>query len=214
MLPYITINAHGVRLRALVDTGCQQTIVLQSVSRKLKCVPTGRHVVVKMLNGASTTCSGEVVINVEIGGLKAEAKCLVAPTLVENVEVIMGMDLISCFGGVFVSSDGAAWFGGSQCAVGAVRKNKGLEIDDNDFKAVFDGVNWTVEWKWVNGEPMLTNKCQGYRVPSDCKEQYEEEVEQWIKDGWLQLYNHNTHGEVCGVIPLMAVKQPNKERKV
>ncbi|XP_067932771.1 uncharacterized protein [Watersipora subatra] len=40
------------------------------------------------------------------------------------------------------------------------------------------------------------------------------EIEQWISNGWLEPHDVKIHGDVSGIIPLMAVFQPNKGRKV
>lgn len=214
MLPFTTVRICGVDMKGLVDTGCQQTVILTQVCVQVKCVPKGPGRLVKMLNGESTRCSGEAVVDVEVNGSRMKVRCLVAPELVCEAEIILGMDVISRLGGVFVNSEGEAQFGGRQCAVGAVQIDKWIEIDETDFTANFDGVKWTVEWKWEKGEPELTNTCHGYAVSEDCKDQFEEEVDQWIHDGWLEPYDPEIHGATTGVIPLMAVKQPNKSRKV
>ena len=101
------------------------------------------------------------------------------------------------------------------CATSKVsRKVQPEEIEDQDFKAVFDGIKWTVEWKWDNEEPKLMNRCPVYPVPSDCHEAFTTEVDRWIQDGWLKEYDPTVHGYQDGVIPRMAVKQPNKQQKV
>ena len=214
MLPFTTVRICGVEMKGLVDTGCQQTVILTQACAQVKCVPKGPGRLVKMLNGESTRCSGEAVVEVEVHGSRMKVRCLVAPELVCEAKIILGMDIISRLGGVFVNAEGEAQFGERQCAVGAVHIDKWIEIDETDFTANFDGVKWTVEWKWEKGEPELTNTCHGYAVSDDCKDQFEEEVDQWIHDGWLEPYDSKIHGPTTGVIPLMAVKQPNKSRKV
>ncbi|XP_067943330.1 uncharacterized protein [Watersipora subatra] len=107
-------------------------------------------------------------------------------------------------------------FGGQHCAAGAVTENdpEQLEIDESDFTAVFDGVKWTMEWKWENGELTMANQCSEYAVPNDCREIFDDEVSQWISNGWLEKFNPDFHGKADGVIPLMAARQPNKPKKV
>ncbi|XP_067949585.1 uncharacterized protein [Watersipora subatra] len=89
-----------------------------------------------------------------------------------------------------------------------------LTIEDTDFKAVFDGTKWTVVWKWKSHEPELKNQCAEYGINTDYKEQYSCEIEQRISNGWLELHGVKIHGNVSGIIPLMAVFQSNKGRKV
>ncbi|XP_067939562.1 uncharacterized protein [Watersipora subatra] len=89
-----------------------------------------------------------------------------------------------------------------------------LKIDESDFTAVFDDVKWTMEWKWENGEPTMANQCSEYAVPNDCREIFDDEVSQWISNGWLEKFNPHIHDKADGVIPLMAAWQPNKPKKV
>jgi len=95
----------------------------------------------------------------------------------------------------------------SVCAVGVASS---LEIEDQDFSASFKGGKWVVKYKWVNGaqEPVLYNTVAQYAIQKECCTQYEAEVEEWIANGWLQLYE----GEDCGIIPLLAVLQVNKAK--
>jgi hypothetical protein len=43
-------------------------------------------------------------------------------------------------------------------------------------------------------------------MATEAREQFDEELDDWIRRGWLQPY----HGEAGGVIPLMAVMQASK----
>ena len=119
-------------------------------------------------------------------------------------------------GGVYIGPSLGVQFGGSRaCASLAAAKQKPpLQIIDRDFVAIFDGSKWTIERKWQNGEPNLKNRCAGCPVPTQCLEDLNNEVKQWIKDGWLEEYNSDEHGRQEGIIPLLAVQQPNKEEKV
>ncbi|XP_043214663.1 uncharacterized protein LOC122378020 [Amphibalanus amphitrite] len=45
-----------------------------------------------------------------------------------------------------------------------------------------------------------------------ARDKYQEEVEEWVSNGWLIPYNEEEHGPVRGTVPLMAVVQPNKEK--
>ncbi|XP_067942947.1 uncharacterized protein [Watersipora subatra] len=123
---------------------------------------------------------------------------------------------MTMLGGVYVGSNHDVRFGGQHCAAGAMMENdpEQLKIDESDFTAVFDGVKWTMEWKWENGEPTMANQCSEYAVPNNCREIFEDEVSQWISNGWLEKSNPHVHGKADDVIPLMAVRQPNKPKKV
>ncbi|XP_067949869.1 uncharacterized protein [Watersipora subatra] len=87
-------------------------------------------------------------------------------------------------------------------------------IEDTDFKAVFDGTKWTVVWKWKSHEPELKNQCAEHAINTYYKKQYSCEIEQCISNGWLEPHDVKIHGNVNGIIPLMAVFQSNIGRKV
>lgn len=216
MLPFIRVTIGNRSVKALVDTGCQQSVLVSRLCNELGFTSRGPQRIVEMLNGNSTRCCGEITVDVFVHGQNVKVKCLMAPLLVCDFQMIIGMDVINTLGGVYVGNDGKVWFGQPHCAVGVVKENhaRTIKIDESDFTAIFDGVKWTVEWKWERGEPELVNRCSEYRVPSDCREEFEEEVEQWIQEGWLQVYDPNKHGRADGVIPLMAARQPNKPKKV
>jgi transposase InsO family protein len=136
--------------------------------------------------------------------------------------MILGMDAIKQLGGLHVSSAGVPSFGSQDQihkvppveAVGMVEASPSVQVEDVDFVALFNGERWTVKWKWKSDEPILKNQCAQYNISDECKTQYDEEMESWIKDGWLEEHNEAIHGKVQGVIPLMAAFQPNKQRKV
>ena len=88
--------------------------------------------------------------------------------------------------------------------------NNVIEIDDPDFSANFDGVKWTVKWKWSLGEPELSNQVSSYGVSADMKQAFEDEVQSWIDEGILIPVPENER--VTSVIPLMAIRQVNKQK--
>ena len=216
MLPFITVKIQNRKVKTLVDTGCQQSVLISKLCDELHLVSTGPQRVVKMLNGESTRCCGEAVVDVTVHDQSIRTRCLVAPQLVCDAQMIIGMDIIRNIGGVYVGRGNQVWVGEQHCAAGVVKddRKQWLEINESDFSAVFDGAKWTVEWKWENGEPELANGCSGYAIPEECKEEFEMEVRQWIDAGWLEEYSPDVHGRAEGVIPLMAARQPNKPKKV
>ncbi|XP_067931172.1 uncharacterized protein [Watersipora subatra] len=126
------------------------------------------------------------------------------------------MDGIKKLGGVCINQEGDVSFGEVAPLVAKCTKPPQLEcqVDDSDFTANFDGEKWTVSWKWKGNEPLLSNQCAQYTIKENCKQQYINEIEQWIHDGRLVEHDEGVHGTVDGLIPLMAVFQPNKHRKV
>lgn len=216
MLPIVTLTVNQAKVRALVDTGCEQSVLLESLCQSIGLKPQGHSRVVSMLNGETTVCKGVTRVCVQIGDKETDVSCLVAPGLVRDVDMILGMDAIGGLGGVRVGDEVEFGSSGQSCAAGVVvvEERLSLELEDSDFCAKFDGGQWVVQWKWSQNEPHLVNRVSEYAVSGEHRDEYEEEVRSWIEQGWLEEYDEQTHGIVEGVIPLMAAKQPNKPRKV
>ena len=85
-----------------------------------------------------------------------------------------------------------------------------VTIEDKDFTAHFDGFAWTVKWLWKDKPPELKNRvgCYSSVDRPDTHEAFDTEITRWISEGWLKEWT----GEVNGVIPLMAVVQPTKNK--
>ena len=65
-----------------------------------------------------------------------------------------------------------------------------IEIDEPDFRVLFDASEkaWTVTWKWSDdAEPdALRNRVTVYAIPTTAISSYEEEIQEWIANGWLE----------------------------
>lgn len=61
-------------------------------------------------------------------------------------------------------------------------------------------------------QPHLFDTVFEYKVPKGAREECENELRQWITDGWLVPYKKDVYGQVRGTIPLMAVGQQSKQR--
>ena len=91
-----------------------------------------------------------------------------------------------------------------------------IEIDEPDFRVLFDASEkaWTVTWKWSDdAEPdALRNRVTEYAIPTAARSSYEEEIQEWIANGWLEPYDDKKMGPAKGLIPLMAIVQQNKDK--
>ena len=93
-----------------------------------------------------------------------------------------------------------------------------VTVEGPDYTAEFSpgsGV-WTVAWKWTGGTgpECLSNTVAEYAVPEAARPEFDAEIDEWIANGWLQPYDEKTDGPPRGLLPLMAVEQPNKVRPV
>lgn len=218
-LPIIHSSIACKNVKTLVDSGCQQSVVAADLLKSIGVNYGGRRTIVTMLDGNTTECLGEVRLCVTVDNDCVQISCLVSPTLVCDCRLILGIDRIKKLGGVYIDANGNAVFGKHSSRVVTAVASGGhitpmCQIDDSDFVAVYDGIKWTIRWKWKDGVQELSNQCAEYKIADNCKDDYNKEIEQWIADGWLEPHNEVVHGNVKGIIPLMAVFQPNKQRKV
>ena len=208
----------GRLTKALVDTGCSKTIV----TSRLAGFGGSRSSVIAV-DGSRVQCLGQATVSLVVVGEILRVSCIVAKRLLDEVDVILGMDVIERLGGVTVRGGKVRFFCGAgkddleleEAAAPAlqsdsveVKEAPVIEIDDKDFMARFDGKKWTVKWVWKDGAPALRNRVSCYdsaRRP-EIQESFDGEVTRWIEEGWLIEWK----GPVDGVIPLMAVVQPTK----
>jgi hypothetical protein len=150
-----------------------------------------------------------------------EVSGLVVDKLFTGVDVIFGMDIITKLGGVFVQANRAEFVGtvdgehcrgivANVCEKSANDEKYKMSIVDEDFTAWFNGKVWTVKWVWKEWPIKLKNKidCYSSVESSDTKDGYRQEIARWIAEGCLRPWN----GDIGGIIPLMAVSQPNKAK--
>ena len=162
---------------------------------------------IMMMSGKISDCKATAEIEVEVNGCHScFINCLVSP-IVPGIDFLLGMDCIGQLGGMCVDGAGQIKFAAQSCnTVAAVSQD--LIIDTEDFEATFESGAWFVRWKWQDAAPLLSNQVASYRIPDSIKEKYDEEVNHWIQQGWLIPYS----GEYDGIVPLMAIIQPNKEK--
>ncbi|KAK4312976.1 hypothetical protein Pmani_015641 [Petrolisthes manimaculis] len=176
------------------------------------------NVSVTTVSGERYKCLGtsEVEVQLHSGG-SVTVSALVVPFKPLNYAFVLGMNCIRALRGVTVSSSRSVQFGVEDCkASAAVVTTETVTIDEKDFKLVYDeqANKWIVSWKWRGdgAAPWLKNSVLEYSIPRVARQEYENELCQWIQDGWLVPYNERAHGPVKGTIPLMAVVQENKKK--
>ena len=60
--------------------------------------------------------------------------------------------------------------------------------------------------------PTLCETVTEYAIPTAARSSYEEEIKEWIANGWLEPYDGKKMGPAKGLIPLMAIVQQNKDK--
>lgn len=189
-----------------------------------------------MMNGDSVECNLGCALQVTIRGVQLTLNCLVARVL-PKYHMLLGMDAVIAMGGVTIDGGGIVAFGNVGIGAVARAERLCLEesseneaekelrvernpvngagndeivINDPDFNARFANGKWTVDWNWkdVGETPMINNQVPSYAIPVEARDAFDAEVQDWIRDGWLQPYE----GDFDGLIPLMAVVQHNKDK--
>ena len=166
---------------------------------------------VTTINGETRTCCGVGVVNIRTRtGNSANVEALVALEKPLSFDLLLGYDAIRALGGVHIMQTGAVQFQEKTPVCAALR------IDQPDFSVKFDQHQkaWTASWRWSgNQEPTkLWNRVAEYHVPDQIRPAYEEELREWIKDGWLIPYAYEKLGPPKDLILLMAVGQHNKAK--
>lgn len=212
-LPRLAVVVNGQRAMALIDTGCTTTLLARNVAKSWSGACT-----IKTVDGRDAKCLGETTAEVTVQGVIIMLRALVLDHLVGGVDVVLGMKAINQLGGATLR-EGQVTFG-RLGAIGMVgvegsdkigsQKPEACCIKDEDFLANFDGERWTVEWKWTSEPPELRNKvgCYNNTLHGEVRKGFEEEVERWIQEGILKPWT----GEEKGLLPLMAVVQPTKNK--
>ena len=184
VLPIIQVYMNETLCSALLNSGCSCTIVFAG----LCCTWKEKGVRVTTISGEMPTCCGVGAVNIcTRTGNSANVEALVALKKPLSFDLLLGYDAIRALGGVHITQTGAVQFQEktSVCA--------SLRIDQPDFSVEFDPHQkaWTTSWRWSgNQEPAkLQNGVAEYHVPDQTRPAYEEELCEWIKDGWLISLN-------------------------
>ena len=185
----ITVN--GQPCRALVDTGCEKTVVY------VGCVLQWekRETSMTAVNGSVVKCCGWADVCLEAQGRRAAVRAVVVEGKADGRRCVARNDRcgVEALGGVFVRS-GEVQLGSEgergtadcpQAAAVQVWYPEDRRIEAADFVAEFGGGKWQVRWKWADGKgpQWLTNTVSEYRVPKKARKQFDEELRLWIEEG-------------------------------
>jgi len=198
------VKVDGVGMVALIDSGSDVNLIM---TRLVKGVINRTNGFVNGVGGQTLKTCGSCSLEVEVvEGVLVLMKFLVVEELVNDVEMIIGIDGIGLAGGIVIDECGTvSWKRGPN--VNVVRNGKQIEIEDEDFNAKFVNGRWLVRWKWKDGKPTLRNCVAEYRISAAIRSKYRNELQLWKKNGWLKRSSNNSKS---GIIPLLAVHQEAK----
>ena len=214
-LPRMEVTINGKKAMALIDRGCETTLVTRDMVNDWSGTSS-----IMAVDGREVKCDGTSMVGVTVRGTVMKILAIVTQQIVLGVDIILGMDVITRLGGVTIKPDGVQ-FELHRCASSVqspefsgktanAKPDNHCVIEDKDFHAEFNGTRWTVKWVWKGKPPVLRNKvgCYGHSIQTDVLEKFEKEVDRWIEEGILVPWE----GKVQGVLPLMAVSQPIKNK--
>ncbi|CDW61080.1 hypothetical protein TTRE_0000950401 [Trichuris trichiura] len=211
-LPIVWMRVDGVSRRTLVDSGCTRCVIYAPCCRRWKKQPVS----VKSISGGELQCVGIGHARLET----ADASEVVVDVLVCDqkplgFDLILGMQGIRLLGGLLLDRDGHVRFNPPAAEICAAAE-AGLRVEEKDFIVTYEPAtrSWTTAWKWAGGNApeVLHNRIEEYPPASSVKASYEEELETWVRNGWLIPYDERDLGPAKGLIPLMAVVQRSKEK--
>ncbi|KAG1698822.1 hypothetical protein GQR58_005653 [Nymphon striatum] len=221
------------------DTGSERTIissrVVEGMAGRLK---PGRPLLTA--DGSISRKGRDCRVVIALEGHCFGIPVLVMPELGNlGVDCLLGGDVIDHMGGVTVRRDphlkyvvswgnprptsccGMSSDGHVQAALASGVAGKSvsrsqrapapLRIDDSDFVADFADGRWVVSWRWSRELPKtLQTRIGEYKCTQapHVRERYNAEIQRWISKGWLKEWR----GPIEGIIPLLAVFQPSKDK--
>ena len=186
-VPTLGVLVNDKRVRVLIDTGCTVTLIRSGLSSDCRGTST-----IRAVDGQKVACRGISTVTLEICGQLLNTEAIVMEKMIDVVDIIMGMDVILELGGVIIKENGNMEFRGGDFAtsihLNSMNKEKiQCEVEDNDFSAKFEGMRWTVDWKWTLGTLILKNNIDRYytKLTEGERVDCDNEFKRWIAEGIL-----------------------------
>lgn len=125
--------------RALVDTGCSTTVLVSRLAGKCEGEDNGLVAV----DGREIRCKGAKEVELTVRGIRLRVRAIVLDRVVDGIDVVMGMDVISQLGGVMIVDGGVpvtfgkeygstAESGEAKCAVAVMPKGRVMKLTETE----------------------------------------------------------------------------------
>ena len=208
---------------ALIDTGCSVSLIGESaVCRNI--TSSNEQISLVTMGGGVVSSSRSVYLrSVEFEGKNlGPVKAYIVPFLPLNVDMVIGMDVISVHGLTISGYDdkgglrllfgngvGGASLGSSpeeNIIHAGENDEKTCKIDDPDFVAQFKDGRWEVAWKWKNDHRVGSLSSRNIVSDEDRKE-FDAEIKLWLDEGIITEHDQESHGEIKNYLNLIAIRQ-------
>ena len=211
-LPTVAVSICGVEVTGLVDSGSTRTIITSRLCREFGFLLERSACALTTVSGEIAQSVSKVVVPITTEKGVLRIQCVVLDKIVDEVEFLIGMDMINELGGVSIFNGnvifGKALVPGTVGLTCAEETGGDLHIQEDDFSANFCDGKWIARWRWKNDPPPGQKFIKNYKVKPHLLPKFNMKVKEWIDNGWLKPYD----GEVKSVIPLMAVEQVTKNK--
>lgn len=197
--------------RVLIDSGCSLTLIHEDLAASLS-LPRRRCCLrlLTMGGGAAYTRGSVNLRSLLVDGMElGPTEAFVMANLPSDVGLVLGLDVILRCGIQIRKADGevSVVFGGSCLATEVVPGQPlRMNIEDEDFQAMFKGGRWIVRWKW-NGNGVQDSVPKSEFVKECDREAFDGELNDWLEEGILVPYDKSRHGSINNYLPLIAVRQ-------
>ena len=160
------------------------------------------------VDGRTVSNVGVTKADLIVNGVKFSRECLVLPELPLSFEVVIGMDILSCFEGLKITSGRVELLNPTVSAPAVPRPR--CVIEDPDFTAELTAQgHWEVSYK-LKQDPGLTGGIPHYGIRDEAvQDKFDKEIEQWIAEGILVPCPDQKSD---GILPLMAIPEPAKNK--
>lgn len=202
-----------------MDTGCSRSVVkICNVEGPLM---QRNQEQVTLANG-SRVFVGTCTARINVDDKEVTENCIVMNTLPENLDLLLGVDVIAKLGGM-VFHNGSVKFGVSSdlvnvCSSGPSDELSGTRITEeggtkkHNFRIRFDKV-WTVSWDWKSDVPDQLPWRKTVLKESKPKDKSTMDIlNKWMEKGYLIEYDDEKMGASVGSIPIYGIAQLNKDK--
>ena len=112
-IPIIMVKVGGRSFRALVDTGCTNSMIRGSHGEVVSGCTS-----VSAFDGSQVQCRGTVRVTCDVRGRELVIDMIVVETLIKGIDIVLGLDVINELGGVHIHGMAVKFGSESVCAIG------------------------------------------------------------------------------------------------